>query len=324
MTDLIQGTIFQTMVVLIGALATVSCAVLYFQRVSLERPPIGYFNARDIVVLFVFILVLPFLYLVLPSPVLIGLLVITFSSAMYMGLRPLLRPLYLWPLIFGLIAANILVTETLLGTRSGWQVYWALTDIVILLSVMGVSNLYVQGGMRLRHVAWFAFLLGFYDGFFAFVVPILARLADRVEGQPLDASIGFVMGPYNGNIGIGDLLVYSLFMVAAYKAFGKRGVISSFIIVTIFGALLPATAPLIITATIRSGIGIVVPAQIFFGPAALVTYFLLSRKAPERSMAEWFKAQAALGYEPVRRTRRRVAVSRSVPAAVEVRTEQAG
>lgn len=325
MPDMLQGTIFQTIVVLFGALATITGAVLYFQRIRLERPAVGVFNGRDIIVLLSFIIVLPFLYLLLPSPILTGLLILTFSSGMYIGLRPLLRPRYLWPLIFALVVINIVVTETLLGTRAGWQLYWGLTDVVVLLSVVGITNLYVQGGMRLRHVAWFAFLLAFYDSFFTFVVPIIPKLADRFEGQPLDASIGFALGPYNANIGLGDLLVYGLFILAAYKGFGKRGIITSFVIVSIFGALMPATAPLLITATIRTGIGIVVPAQIFFGPAALITYLLLKRQAPERSMAEWFSVQAAAGHEPIRVTRRtRVRVTSSAPSTVEVGAERAG
>lgn len=323
--NLLQGTIFQTVVALVGCLLAISCAALYFQRIRLERPALGSFNGRDIVVVFVFIVLLPFLYLFLPSVVLTSVLVITFSSAMYMGLRPLIRPLYLWPLIIVLLVVNIVVTETMLGTRSGWQLYWVITNTIVLLAVVGVSNLYIQGGMRLRHVAWFAFILGFYDGIFAFAIPILGKLADRFEGQPLDPSIGFAMGPYNANIGIGDLLVYCLFIVAAYKGFGKRGVIASFIIVSIFGALMPATAPLVIAATIRSGIGIVVPAQIFFGPAAMITYLLLRRQAPERSMAAWFSAQAAAGHEPIRTTRRtRARVAPNTSSTVEVGTERAG
>ncbi|MGH2495189.1 MAG: hypothetical protein ACRDIV_10855 [Ktedonobacteraceae bacterium] len=321
---MLQGTIFQTSVILFGALATITGAVLYFQRIRLERPAVGLFNGRDIIVLFAFIVTLPFLYLVLPTPVLTGVLVLTFSSGMYIALRPLLRPRYLWPLILALMIINIVVTETLLGTRVGWQLYWTLVDVVVLISVVGVANLYVQGGMRLRHVSLFAFGLAFYDCFFTFVIPIISKLADRFEGQPLDASIGFAMGPYNANIGLGDLLVYGLFIAAAYKGFGKRGVIASFIIVSIFGALLPALAPLVIAATIRSN-GIVVPAQIFFGPAAMITYFLLRRQAPERSMAEWFSVQAAAGHEPIRVTRRaRARVAPNTPSAVEVGAERAG
>ena len=210
---------------------------------------------------------------------------------------------YTWLVILSLIGVNILVTETLLGTRAGWQLYWILTSTVVLLAAVGVSNLYVQGGMQLRHIAWFTLILGFYDIFFDFVYPILGRLADAFEGQPLDPSIGFAMGAYNANIGLGDLLVYCLFIIAAYKGFGKRGAIASFVIIAIFGALLPSISPLIISAVTRT-IGITIPAQVSFGPVALITYYWLARSTPERSMAEWFSTQAAVGRQSARTLRR--------------------
>jgi len=320
--DMLGQTIFQTIVVLFGALLTSACALLYFRRVRLERPPLGVFNPRDVGVLLFFIFALPLLYLVLPSVVLTSLLVVTFVSALYLALRPFMSGRYLWPLIVFLLVANIVVTETLLGTRQGWQLYWVLTSAIVLVAAVGVSNLYVQGGMRLRHIAWFALILAFYDGFFNLVVPISLKLADRFEGQPLDPSIGFTMGVFSANIGLGDLLVYSLFIIAAYKGFGKRGVLASFIIITIFGSLLPATSPLLITAFIRQNIGIAIPAQAFFGPAAVVTYWLLSRRSPERSMAQWMSEQDAAGHEPIRVTRRTrprpVAAPRSVQPVVDI------
>lgn len=280
-------TVFSIIVEVTGALATAAAALFYFRHVRLQRPPIGVFNARDLCFLLILIVVLPLLYLVLPGEVLTAFLVLTFLSALYIALRPFLSVPKLVPLIVAVLAANIVVTSTLLGTQTGWQVYWGLIDVVTLLAAVGVSNLYIQSGLRLRHVAWFAFVLGFYDGFFAFGVPILGRLADAFEGRPLDPSIGFVLGPYNANVGLGDLLIFSLFMVAAYKGFGRRGAIASFIIIGIFGALIPASVPYFFALFVRQGIGIIVPIQMFFGPASLVTYFLLSRHAHERSMAEY-------------------------------------
>lgn len=328
--NMLVETFFQMAVVLFGALATTTCALLYFRRVRLERPSVGVFNPRDIAILLFFITALPLLYLILPSIALTGILVITFVSALYLALRPFLRPLYLWPLIALLIIADIVVTETMLGTRQGWQVYWVITSCVVLVAAVGVSNLYVQGGMRLQYIAWFTLLLAGYDTFFNVVIPISLKLADRFEGQPLDPSIGFTMSVYTGNIGIGDLLVYSLFIIAAYKGFGKRGVIASFIIIPIFGAILPALSPLFIANFVRQNIGIVVPAQAFFGPAAFVTYFLLARGTRERSMAQWMSAQAAAGHEPIRVSRRQAIpalataeVRESLPTA-EVGAQQAG
>lgn len=322
-------TFFDTSVVLGGALLTSVCALLYFQRVRLERPPLGVFNPRDIAMLLFFILVLPFLYLILPSEVLTGLLVLTFVSALYFALRPFLLARYLWPLLAVVMVANIVITEYFLGTRQGWQVYWVLTSAIVLIASVGVANLYVQGGMNLRHIAWFALILAFYDGFFNLVVPISQKLADRFEGQPLDPSIGFTIGSYSANIGLGDLLVFSLFTIAAYKGFGKRGAIASFIIIGIFGALMPATSPLVLTVFIRQNIGIAVPAQVFFGPAALVTYWLLSRRSAERTMGQWVSEQDAKGHEPIRVVRRnqpRPVATRSVQptADVEIVAKSAG
>ena len=175
---MLAGTIFQTVIVVLGALLATGCALLYFQRVHLERPAIGVFNARDIVIIIFFVLTLPFLYILLPSVVLIVILSLTFIIALSIGLSPLLRRRYVWTLIPVLLLADIVVAESLLGYRWGWQVYWVITDAVVLFAVVSISNLYVQGGMRLRHVAWFALLLAAYDGFFAFVVPISQQLAE--------------------------------------------------------------------------------------------------------------------------------------------------
>jgi hypothetical protein len=296
-------TFFLTGTVLVGALISAACALFYFQRVRLERPAIGVFNFRDIAVLLFFILTLPLLYIVVPLWVVMGLLVLTFTAALYIALRPLLRPRYMWPLMAVLLATNVVVDQTMLGTQMGWQVYWVLVDIVVLIGVVGVANLYVQGGMSLRHVAWFALILAVYDGFFAFVVPISQRLADHFEGVALDPSIGFKMGPYDGNIGLGDLLVFCLFTVAAYKGFGRKGAIASFAIITIFGALIPGTSPIIIAAVTRA-VGVTVPAQVSFGPVAYLTYRWLAHEKPERSMAEWFAVQAAMGHRTLRVVRR--------------------
>ncbi|MDQ2716721.1 MAG: hypothetical protein M3Z08_17585 [Chloroflexota bacterium] len=326
--DMIGQTVFQVIIGLIASISSAGCALLYFRRVRLERPPVGTFNNRDIIIIVVFIITLPLLYLVLPSVALTGFLILTFSSASYIALRPLMRLRYLWPLIILLIVVNIVVTETLLGTRQGWQVYWVLTSAIVLIAVVGISNLYVQGGMRLRHIAWFALFLACYDFFFTVIIPLTPRLADRFEGQPLDPSIGFTIGVYNANLGIGDLLVFSLFMIAAYKGFGRRGAIAGFIIIALFGGIVPEVSPLLITAFIRTNIGIVIPVQTFFGPAAFITYFVLARTGPERSMAQWTSAEVAAGRKPIRalrqRQRARLATAGSIQPAAGTGANQAG
>src|SRR5581483_6127716 len=232
---------------------------------------------------------------------------LTFSSALYMSLRPFLRPRYLWPLIIFLVGSNIVVTRTLMGTTQGWQIYWVLNNIIVLAAVIGVSNLYVQGGMRLRQVAWFSLILAAYDLTFSIFVPISQHLADRFHGQPLDAAMGWIIGSYSSNLGIGDLLVFTLFTIIAF-----------------FGSILPSLSPLLIQQFGRTGIGITIPVQTFFGPVALLTYYLLRRTGPERSMAQWLSVQSAAGHEPIRVVRRprRLVTPAPVDPTIAVKVEQ--
>lgn len=309
-------TIFQTVVVLTAALLTPLLSLLYFRRVRLERPALGVFNTRDILLILAFILSLPFLYLILPSFVLTGMLALTFSTALYIALRPFLRPLYLWPVVAVLLVGDIVVTRTLMGTTQGWQIYWAFNNIIVLGAVIGISNLYVQGGMRMIQVVWFSFILACYDLFFDLVIPVSAHLADRFHGQPLDAAMGWISGPYSSNLGIGDILIFALFMISAYKGFGRKGLFASLVTIALCGAIMPSLSPLVIMPLVRGGVGITVPAQTFFGPFAVLTYYLLRRSGPERSMAQWTSAEAAEGYEPIRVTRRRRAVAPAATASL--------
>lgn len=312
MYNTVTELIFSAITITLGELVAASCALLYFRKVRQDRPAIGVFNGRDVVVLLFFILLIPFLFLILPDIALTIILVLIFSGGMWLGLRRVIRPQYFWVLAVLLIGADIWVTYNFLGTRIGWQIYWAINSIIILIVAVSVSNLYVQGGMRLRHVAWFSFALAFYDFFFIFIIPLSQKLADRFIGRPLDAAMGFQLGVYGANIGLGDLLVFCCFTIAAYKGFGKRGAIAAFVVIAIFGGILPSLAPLVIGQVVRGTENITVPVQASFGPAALLTYFWLARRTKERSMKEWLALEVTEGRTtaPGSRIVRRVAAPR--------------
>jgi hypothetical protein len=292
---LVPQTMFTLVCVLIGAIGTSAFALYYFRRVRLERPAIGTFNGRDIVVLFCFIVTLPVLYLFLPHWALTSFLVLTFVASLSIGYRPLLPNGQLWLLIGLAIGANIWIARTMLGTVTGWQAYWALTSVIVLLGASAVANLYVQGGMYLRHVAIFAFALAFYDAMFSVVIPLTPRLADAFIGYPLDPSVGMRVGIYNANIGIGDLLVYALFLIAAFKAYGRRAARVAMGLIVVFGSAMPALAPLVISAVTRGDANIAVPAQACFGPVALLAYLWMHRRwGTERTMREFLASDDAV------------------------------
>jgi len=291
---MLTQTVFQTVVVSVGALGTATAALAYFRAVRLERPAIGAFNTRDLVILAGFIVLLPVLYLAMPGPVLTGFLVLTFGSAMSIGLRPILATRYRRLLIPVLIGAEIVVTYTLLGAPRGLQLYWVLTSAIVAVAAMGVSNLYVQGGLDLSQVAGFAVFLAVYDLVFSTVIPLTPQLAAAFEGRPLNASVGWAAGRYSANIGLGDLLVYCLFVVAAYKAFDRRGATWAFATVFVFGALAPSLAPLLVSQFDQGSTGIVIPAQVFFGPAAYAVAARLYRSHTARTTSQWIREQPGL------------------------------
>src|ERR1700761_1375200 len=86
-----QQSLIQATIAMIAAFLVCGCAVYYFRRVRLERPPIDTFNARDITILLAIILALPFLYAVLPCWAITGFLVLTFACSLSIGYSPVIR-----------------------------------------------------------------------------------------------------------------------------------------------------------------------------------------------------------------------------------------
>src|SRR3954466_3743400 len=263
--------LFSLLVATGSALVVSVGGVAYLRRVRLERPPIGTFNGRDVLVLFVPLSILPLFYLSLPRWLLTAFLVLTFCAALSFGLRPLLAPGRMWLLIGGLLGLNLWLGLNLLGTVRGWQVFWAENDVVVLLAAVFVANLYVQGGMRLVHVAWFALALAVYDLVLTSAFPVTNALVEEFLGYPLDPSVGMRWGFDNAAIGIGDLLVYGLFVLTAYKGYGPAAARLATGVVLVFGAAAPALVPLLVDY-VDALPDTLVPAQFWFRPAAFLTW----------------------------------------------------
>lgn len=277
-----------------GLITTIICtmsacllALLYFRRVRLERPAIGRFNGRDVMFLFVFLVLLPGLYLLLPEWALTCALVLTFSAALAIGYGPLLSKTALWTGIGVLIGAQVWMGHNMIDNVSHWHWVWAENSIIVLLAAVAVANLYVQGGMQLRHVALFAGGLAIYDSVTTLVWPISNMLIREFVNHPLFPAMGMRVHFDEAIIGLGDLLVYAGFTIAAFKAYGKPGLRLALSLVVVFGAAVPALSGLLINF-VDSRLDVIVPAQTWFGPAALIGYaWLRHRYGRERTMQEY-------------------------------------
>jgi hypothetical protein len=293
--SLLQQTLTEFGVVLVGVVAVSAGALLYFRRVRMERPPVGTFNGRDIVILLGFIAVLPFLYGTLPNWLITCLLVLTFVSSLSIGYRQVLGTTGVWLGIGLLIGLNIWTSHYLMGTTAGWQLWWAELSILVGLGAISVSNLYVQGGMKLQYVAWFALGLAAYDVIFATVLPLTDKLVAGYLAHPLDPLMGMRFGVDNYGVGLGDVLIYSMFLVAAYKAYGRHAARVAFGLVVVVGVGFTSFVPFVLNF-LDTQLDLLVPAQTFFGPAAFGCYLWMKhRYGRERTMAEY---RASLGVAP--------------------------
>ena len=285
-------------VIMTGVVLVCAGALTYFRRVRMERPAVGTFNGRDVVILLVVIGVLPFVYGWLPVPFVTVLLCLTFASALYIGYRPLLGPVGIWVGIGLLIGFNIWSSNHVMGTIAGWQLWYSEQTIVVLLSAIAVCNLYVQGGMKLRDVAWLSLGLACYDVLFASYYPLTGRLLARYITHPLTPVVGMRFGEVDYAVGLGDLLVYSLFFVATYKAYGKWAATIAAGVIAVMGGFATAFIPFVFNLT-NANLDVLIPAQSLFGPFAFLTYLWMKRHyGRERTMAEYRASQDAAAAEP--------------------------
>ena len=278
-------------VITTGTIVICAGALAYFRRVRIDRPPVGTFNARDVVILLIFIGILPFVYGWLPDTLVTCLLAVTFASALYIGYRPLLGSVGIWLGIGLLFGFNIWSSHHLMGTIPGWQLWYTEQSIMVGLSAIAVCNLYLQGGMKLRHVAWLSLGLAGYDILFASYYPLTGSLLARYITHPLTPVVGMRFGGVDYAVGLGDLLVYSLFFVAAYKAYGARAAKIAAAVIVVMGGFATAFIPFLFNFS-NANLDILIPAQSVFGPVAFLTYLWMKRHyGRERTMAEYLASQ---------------------------------
>ena len=280
-------SLFAALVVCLGAL-------FYLRRVRLDRPAIGRFNGRDVMILFAVLVFLPRLYLLLPLWALMSVLTVTFAAALSIGFRPLVAPTPLWLGIGVLIGADLWMGQHMINTVLNWQLVWAENSLVMLLAVIAIANLYVQGGMQLRHVAWFAGGLAIYDSLFSFVWPVSSLLLREFVTRPLFPAMGMRIGYDEAVIGVGDVLIFAAFTIAAYKAYGRPGLRLALPLVLGFGVILPALSGLLIDYAVlilnfrNLSLDLVIPVQTWFGPVAVIGYlWLRHRYGRERTIKEY-------------------------------------
>jgi hypothetical protein len=278
--DATGGVTVTPSVILILLSATV-CTVggwLYFQHVQMPRPPIGVFSLSDVLMVFVFIVLMPMLYIWLPTWMMIGLLLVSGLSLVYFVLEPLKSHRLIWMLTLILIGADLL-SGFALGTQH--PIYQCINNIVIALGVISISNTWAQSGMKARDAAILGSLLIVYDFIASTQYSLMGDLFARLSTLPLSPLMMWGQGEQYVAIGLGDLLMLTVFPLTMYKGFGMRAGLIALIV--------GLTA---VTALVMLPIINVFPVMVVLSPLIVIQYIIWRRRSPERSMKEMFAAQA--------------------------------
>jgi hypothetical protein len=267
-----------TIVLALLAIALV-LAILYFLHVSLPRPPVGYYDLRDVMIMMAVVVILPLLYLRLPDAIITALLAAPFLAVVQFSLAPLVpRP---FPLLVavGVVALDIVLSMS--GPETvGRTAFTVVNGALVLIAAIGVANLYVQNGMHARTVAVFAVALAVYDVIASVLFPTMVEFFFRLQSLPLAPIASWGEGEATAAIGLGDVIALVLWPLAALKAFGR--------IPAWVAAILGLSAVTgIFAAMSGSLVDQGLPAMVVLGPLIGLQYAFWRQRGAERTIADY-------------------------------------
>jgi len=270
-------------VVVALAVASALLSSVYFRRYQVTRPPIGVFNGRDVAVLLAAIILIPYLYLVLPLGVVATLLVLTTLGILAFTGQPVIRSRPL--LATGVLAALAADVTTALVYGTGSNTFLAVNNVVLVVVVVGVANLWAQSGMKARDAAALAAGLAIYDFVATSQLTLMTDLIDRLSQIPLVPFIAWREGDGALGIGLGDLLLAGVFPLVMRKAFGRRAAVAA---LAVGIAVIVAVLGLIQLGTIDFA----VPVMVVLGPLMVAQYAIAVRRhGSERTTFQYLQAE---------------------------------
>jgi hypothetical protein len=276
------------MIAVLMVLGFASCTLVlswvYFRRYTLARPPIGVFNLTDVGLMIAGIVLVPVLYLALPTWLVSGLLILGAVSALFLAWEPVLR--WSWAIwVASLLPVGLTI---LLAGRNGVLFYVA-NNLVLIGIVIGLSNLWAQSGLRARDAAILGGALTVYDLVVTSLLPLMDELFARLAGLPLAPLVAW---PLEGNrwvgIGLGDLLLAALFPLVQRKAFGRAAGYTAL-------ALNLVTCAALLALPVLGLLQQTFPVMVVLGPLLLAQYAFWRGRRPERTIRAYLHAEPITG-----------------------------
>jgi hypothetical protein len=271
--------------VVIGlSFGTIALGTVYFRRWQLTRPPIGTFNLGDVAFMLGGILVVPLLYLAVPTWLLVGLMALGALSAIYFAAEPIFKAAWACWLLVGVVALAEAWAVVYAGPAS--QAFYLINNLVVVVGVISVANLWAQSGMKARDAAILGGALCIYDLVATGILPLMGDLMTRVATMPFAPVVAWHVGTVESSalIGMGDLLVTTMFPLVMRKAYGPAagrvalvgsggGILATFLMIAL-------------------GVTDLFPVMVVVGPTMVLQYvWWSSRLGTERATWRYLQAE---------------------------------
>jgi hypothetical protein len=225
------------------------------------------------------IILVPYLYMALPLWLVMGLLALAMLSILYFAAEPVLRSrLAAWLVVLVLVGTDIWSNLQFGATSISFLI---VNNTVLILAVVGATNLWAQGGMKARDVTVLAGVLAVYDLLATSLLPLMSDLLARLASLPFAPLLAWGAGSNFLAIGLGDLLLATVFPLVMRKAFGRSaGIVAMAINLGVIASLM--------ALIVLVNANVMVPVMTVLGPLMALQYgYWLRRRGHERTTRQY-------------------------------------
>jgi hypothetical protein len=286
----------------------------YFRRFQLTRPPIGVMTLGDVAVMIAATVVVPYLYLALPLWLVAGLFALGVLCVLYTLAEPVLHARWtIWLVAVVLLVADIGTNVHFGATRLPFLL---VNNAVLTLVIVGVANLWAQSGTKARDVAVLAGALAIYDVSATSFLPITTDLFHHLADMPLAPTLAWGSGSDRLGIGLGDVLLATVFPLVMHKAFGRTAGVAA-------GGLSLSAIAILATVLELLDSGVAIPVMAALGPLMILQYcYWIRRQGAERTI--WQYRAELTGTQQGRRPRAKIALDRGMDTTVDGHLQRVG
>lgn len=274
-----EPSLTSIIIVLVQVALVLVVGLLYLRRARVDRPPVGLFNGVDMAFVGAVLVLLPLVYLRLPTAILATVISIVTTAILYFALSPVVGGRCAFLAAVAVVVLNLAFWKVV--REENPNVFAALNNLALAIAVVGVANLWVQSGIRASHVAFLASGLAVFDLVGTVALPLMASFVERISALPLAPVLSWESGRAQVGIGLGDLLLLLVWILVVEKAFSRRQALAA--ASAGLGCLLLLFMAFWLDVANRP-----LPAMVLLGPAIAIHYgWLVRREGRERTFAEY-------------------------------------